>query len=84
MCSNAFITADLVRSIHPVPHNLEMDFLRISSYVGTQSSGTGSMSMQSRLSVKGRHVLVVSNTHCVQLYSQYACSAHIQPINVEM
>ena len=68
MCSNAFITADLVRSIHPVPDNLEMDFLRISSYVGTQSSGNGTMSMQSRLSVQGRHVLVVSNMHCMPLY----------------
>ena len=64
MCSNAFLTADLVRSIHPVPDNLEMDFLRISSYVGTQSSGHGTLSTQSRLSVKGRHVLVVSNVHC--------------------
>lgn len=68
ICSNAFIIADLVRSIHPVPDNLEMDFLRISSYVGTQSSGNGTMSMQSRLSVKGRHVLVVSNTHCMPVY----------------
>ena len=68
ICSNAFTIADLVRSIHPVPDNLELDFLRISSYVGTQSSGNGAMSMQPRLSVKGRHVLVVSNTHCMHLY----------------
>lgn len=54
------MAADLVRSIHPVPHDLEMDFLRISSYVGTQSSGNGTMAMQSRLPVKDRHVLVVS------------------------
>ena len=60
ICSNAFITADLVRSIHPLPDNLEMGFLRISSYVGTQSSGNGTMSVQSRLPVKGRHVIVVS------------------------
>ena len=57
---SCLMTADLVRSIHPVPHGLEMDFLRISSYVGTQSSGSGTMAMQSRLPVKGRHVLVVS------------------------
>lgn len=53
--------ADLVRCIDPVPSGLEMDFLRISSYVGTQSSGNGTMAMEPRLPVKGRHVLVVSN-----------------------
>lgn len=59
--------ADLVRSIHPVPTDLEMDFLRISSYVGTQSSGNGTMAMQSRLPVKNRHVLVVSSVQRHQL-----------------
>ena len=33
------VYADLVRSIEPTPLGLEMDFVRISSYVGTQSSG---------------------------------------------
>ncbi|KAL3150863.1 hypothetical protein ABBQ32_000613 [Trebouxia sp. C0010 RCD-2024] len=53
--------ADLVRCIDPVPRGLEMDFLRISSYVGTQSSGNNTMAMQPRLPVKGRHVLVVED-----------------------
>ena len=58
---------DLVRSIEPVPADLDMDFLRISSYVGTQSSGTSTMGMQSRLPIKGRHVLVVSHAIFKQL-----------------
>ena len=69
-CRNA---ADLVRSIHPVPPGLEMDFLRISSYVGTQSSGNGTMAMQPRLPVKGRHVLVVSNHTWYLVYSHARC-----------
>lgn len=65
--------ADLVRCIDPVPRGLEMDFLRISSYVGTQSSGNNTMAMQPRLPVKGRHVLVVSNPTLYLEYSHARC-----------
>lgn len=61
LCGAFIFMADLVRSIEPVPADLDMDFLRISSYVGTQSSGNSTMAMQSRLPVKGRHVLVVED-----------------------
>ncbi|KAL3150860.1 hypothetical protein ABBQ32_000613 [Trebouxia sp. C0010 RCD-2024] len=61
LCGAFVFMADLVRCIDPVPRGLEMDFLRISSYVGTQSSGNNTMAMQPRLPVKGRHVLVVED-----------------------
>ncbi|KAL3137575.1 hypothetical protein ABBQ38_004858 [Trebouxia sp. C0009 RCD-2024] len=61
LCGAFVFMADLVRCIDPVPSGLEMDFLRISSYVGTQSSGNGTMAMEPRLPVKGRHVLVVED-----------------------
>lgn len=59
------LSTDLVRAIEPVPEDLEMDFLRISSYIGTQSSGDSTMAMQSRLPVRGRHVLVVRDLDLV-------------------
>lgn len=61
LCGAFVFMADLVRSIEPVPRDLDMDFIRISSYVGTQSSGDSTMAMQSRLPIKGRHVLVVED-----------------------
>ena len=64
---------DLVRCIEPVPEDLDMDFLRISSYVGTQSSGNSTMAMQSQLPIKGRHVLLVRSADVrMQSISEHA------------
>ncbi len=51
--------ADLIRSI--VSKNMDIDFVRLSSYCGTNSTGKVSMSMGSLDKFKGRHILVVED-----------------------
>ena len=48
-------TADLVRSIEPLPTGLTMDFLRASSYTGSTTTGQDAVSlgMVSKTSVPG-------------------------------
>lgn len=56
-------TADLVRSIEPLPTGLTMDFLRASSYTGSTTTGQDAVSlgMVSKTSVRGRHILLVED-----------------------
>ena len=56
-------TADLVRSIEPLPVGLTMDFLRASSYTGMTTTGQDAVSlgMVSKTSVQGRHILLVED-----------------------
>ena len=56
-------TADLARSITPVPDGLHLDFIRASSYHGTSTSTSGvvEVSGTQKIPVKGRHVLLVRN-----------------------
>lgn len=56
-------TADLSRSIHPLPEGLNVDFIRASSYHGTSTSTSGSVEVSSlqKLDILGRHVLLVSS-----------------------
>ncbi|KAG1676912.1 hypothetical protein FOA52_014788 [Chlamydomonas sp. UWO 241] len=57
-----FVTAaDLVRSIHPVPDGLEVEFVAASSYgAGTETTGTVQISFAEAV-VKGRHCLLVDD-----------------------
>lgn len=56
-------TADLVRSIDPLPAGLTMDFLRASSYTGSTTTGQDAVSLEmaSKTSVQGRHILLVED-----------------------
>ncbi len=49
-----------------MPDGLEVDFVRASSYQGTESSSTVTLHVPSSLAVTGRHVLLV----CSPLQSQ--------------
>ena len=53
-----FFAADLVRALR-VP--VEMDFVKLSSYAGTQTTGTVLIKKDLETSVAGRHVLVVED-----------------------
>ncbi|KAK9842539.1 hypothetical protein WJX81_005065 [Elliptochloris bilobata] len=53
--------ADLARSLEPVPEGLEVDFVRASSYRGTESSGSVALHLPDSLSVAARHVLLVED-----------------------
>jgi hypoxanthine-guanine phosphoribosyltransferase len=51
---------DLVRSLHPVPNNLTIEFVSAASYgKGTETSGNVSVSFNKEV-VVGRNVLLVS------------------------
>ena len=53
-----FFASDLVRALR-VP--VEMDFVKLSSYAGTQTTGTVQIKKDLEASVAGRHVLVVED-----------------------
>jgi hypoxanthine phosphoribosyltransferase len=53
-----FFAADLVRALR-VP--VEMDFVKLSSYAGTETTGTVLIKKDLEASVAGRHVLVVED-----------------------
>ena len=53
-----FFAADLVRALR-VP--VELDFVKLSSYAGTQTTGTVQIKKDLESSVAGRHVLVVED-----------------------
>jgi hypoxanthine phosphoribosyltransferase len=53
-----FFAADLVRALR-VP--VEMDFVKLSSYAGTQTTGTVQVKKDLEAGVAGRHVLVVED-----------------------
>ncbi|GFO57701.1 hypoxanthine phosphoribosyltransferase [Geomonas silvestris] len=53
-----FFAADLVRALR-VP--VEMDFVKLSSYAGTETTGTVRVKKDLEQSVAGRHVLVVED-----------------------
>ena len=53
-----FFAADLVRALR-VP--VEMDFVKLSSYAGTQSTGSVRIKKDLETDVAGRHVLVVED-----------------------
>jgi hypoxanthine phosphoribosyltransferase len=50
--------ADLVRHC---TFPLEMDFVRVKSYVGQQSSGHIKLLLENQISAKGRHVLIIED-----------------------
>ena len=56
-------SADLVRSIEPLPAGLNMDFLRASSYTGSTTTGQDAVSlgMVSKTPIQGRHILLVED-----------------------
>ncbi|CAL8468800.1 g8341 [Coccomyxa elongata] len=84
--NGAFVfMADLVRAIDPPPDGMQMDFLRASSYVGasTSSEDAVSLGLVSKISVTGRHILLVEDIIdtgktleeiCARLRSQGAAS----------
>lgn len=80
--NGAFIyMADLVRAIRPLPDGMQLDFLRASSYVGasTTSEEAVSLGLVSKISVTGRHVLVVEDiidTGATLQVSQSAAAPH--------
>lgn len=53
----------MVRAIDPLPDGMQMDFLRASSYVGasTSSEDAVSLGLVSKISVAGRHILLVED-----------------------
>jgi len=53
-----FFAADLVRALR-VP--LEMDFVKLSSYLGTETTGSVLIKKDLETSVAGRHVLVIED-----------------------
>lgn len=57
------VVSDLVRAIDPLPDGMQMDFLRASSYVGasTSSEDAVSLGLVSKISVVGRHILLVED-----------------------
>ena len=57
------VVSDLVRAMDPLPDGMQMDFLRASSYVGasTSSEDAVSLGLVSKISVTGRHILLVED-----------------------
>eukprot|EP00892_Ulva_mutabilis_P007766 jgi/Ulvmu1/5361/UM022_0155.1 len=54
--------SDLAKCITPVPDGMQIDFVRASSYgAGTVSSGEVKIQDCSRISVSGRHVIVIED-----------------------
>eukprot|EP00891_Asterochloris_glomerata_P004282 jgi/Astpho2/4282/e_gw1.00064.136.1_t len=53
--------SDLCRQMQPLPTGLQVDFIRMSSYIGIQSQGKVAQTLQSKVSLAGRHVLVVED-----------------------
>mgnify|MGYP001007777646 FL=1 len=57
--NGAFVfTADLVRYLN---FDCEVDFIRVSSYKGTQSIGSIELNLQLKYEVKGRDVILIDD-----------------------
>eukprot|EP00195_Chlamydomonas_chlamydogama_P004921 CAMPEP_0202902656 /NCGR_PEP_ID=MMETSP1392-20130828/16980_1 /ASSEMBLY_ACC=CAM_ASM_000868 /TAXON_ID=225041 /ORGANISM="Chlamydomonas chlamydogama, Strain SAG 11-48b" /LENGTH=186 /DNA_ID=CAMNT_0049589451 /DNA_START=113 /DNA_END=670 /DNA_ORIENTATION=+ len=70
------VAADLVRNLHPVPEDMEVEFIHASSYgAGTETSGTVKVSFHAD-AVKGRHVLMVDDL-CDSGLTLFEVSRHL-------